>query len=47
MFLSKLNTIANSLTPAEAQAADYIRTHIQQIKTMTSQELAEALVIGQ
>lgn len=47
MFLSKLNTVRTALTPAEIQIADYVRTHIREIKTITSQELAEILGIGQ
>ncbi len=47
MFLSKLSTVRNALTPAEIQIADYVRAHIHEIKTTTSQELAEILGIGQ
>ncbi|MCI9312619.1 MAG: MurR/RpiR family transcriptional regulator [Erysipelotrichaceae bacterium] len=47
MFLAKLHTVSNSLTRSELQIADYIKNHIQEMKTVTSQELAEALGIGQ
>ncbi len=47
MFLSKLNTVKQSLTPSENKIADYIQEHLAEIKTITSQELANQTGIGQ
>lgn len=47
MFISKLNTIRNSLTPAEVKIANYIQNNLSQLKTITSQELAEEIGIAQ
>ena len=35
MFLAKLHTVSNSLTRSELQIADYIKNHIQEMKTVT------------
>lgn len=47
MFISKLNTIRQNLTPSEMKVADYIVDHLDKMKTVTSQQLAEATGIGQ
>lgn len=47
MFLSKLNTVRQSLTPAEEKVAAYILEHGDVSRTITSQKLAESTGIGQ
>ena len=47
MFIAKLNTIRNSLTPTETKIADYMISHLTEIKTITSQQLAVSIGTAQ
>lgn len=47
MFLSKLNAARGYLTPSETKAADYLIHHLNEVNTITSQQLAESAGIGQ
>lgn len=47
MFISKLNTVKNELTPAEKIVAEYMLANLDKIKLITSLQLAEQTKIAQ
>lgn len=47
MFLTRLNTTENELTKNELLIAEYFRSHLDNLKNMTSFEVANALKVSQ